>query len=73
MISDSERAKLDDWSNSRFQQPLTDDELRRLRRLLLDDDRASWLRKQVRVFTPWLVAAVSGVYAGWSFISGHWK
>lgn len=71
--SDTDRMALEDWLDPHPQAPLTDDETRRLRKLLQDDDRATWLRKQVRVFVPWIFGVVSGLYVAWNFIAGHWK
>lgn len=51
----------------------TELERRRLRKLLQDDDRATWLRRQVRVLTPWLFAVVGGLYGAWNYIAAHWK
>lgn len=70
---DSDKMTLDEWRNPHPQQPFTDDERKRLRKLLQDDDRATWLRKQVRVFTPWLIAVVGGVYAVTNWALSHWK
>lgn len=53
--------------------PFTDFERKRLRKLLQDDDRATWLRRQVRILTPWVVAIVGGCYGAWNFIATHWK
>ena len=53
--------------------PLTQAEVLRLRVLLREDDRATWLRKQIRVFTPWLVATVAAAYSFGSWIVSHWK
>jgi hypothetical protein len=55
------------------QEPFTDEERRRLRKLLVDDDRATWARKQIRIFTPWLIALAGGVYAFADWIQKHWK
>jgi hypothetical protein len=52
---------------------LTADERKRLRKLLLDDSHATWLRKQARVWVPVLFAVVSGMIAVGSWIAAHWK
>lgn len=53
--------------------PFTEFERQRIRKLLQDDDRATWLRRQVRVLTPWVVALIGGGYSLWSFLAQHWK
>jgi hypothetical protein len=55
------------------QPPLTDAERRAVRRLIKDDEHATWLRKQVRVFTPWLIAVVTALYAFFNWVQSHWK
>lgn len=55
------------------QLPLTEEELRRIRGLLRDDDRATWLRKQLKIFVPAIIAVVSAVYAAVSWVVSHWK
>jgi hypothetical protein len=63
---------LESWRNPQ-QPPLTDDERRRVRQMLQDDDRATWLRKQVRIITPWLVTVVATAYGVFTWVSAHWK
>lgn len=55
------------------EEPLTQAELRRLRKLLADDAHATWLRKQIRVFTPWAAAFIGGCIAVYNFFVAHWK
>lgn len=73
MSGDSENLDLERWRDPTPQPVFTDDERRRIRKLLEDDDHATWLRKQVRVFTPWLIAVVGGVYALVNWAQSHWK
>jgi hypothetical protein len=53
--------------------PLSEVEVMRLRKLLRADDRATWARKQIMTFTPWVVGLVSGLWAAWEFITKHFK
>jgi hypothetical protein len=53
--------------------PLTPDEIRHMRRLMLDDDRATWLRKQVKVWLPWLLTIVAGLWAFIDWVMKHVK
>lgn len=67
MIDDSSPAKFDDYN------PFTPDEVRRLRKLLTDDDRATWARKQLRIIVPLLVTILVGAYNLWAWIERHLK
>lgn len=67
MIDDSSPAKFDDHN------PFTPDEVRRLRKLLTDDDRATWARKQLRIIVPLLVTILVGAYNLWAWIERHLK
>jgi len=53
--------------------PLSDAEVTRLRKLLRDDDRATWARKQIVTFTPWVVAVVSAAWASVDYFVKHFK
>jgi hypothetical protein len=53
--------------------PLSDAEVMRLRKLLRADDRATWARKQIMTFTPWVVAVVSAGWAAVDYIVKHFK
>lgn len=72
LTSESDRAPLDEWHR---QLPLSEDELRRLRKLLVDEDRATWLRKQLKVIVPAMVFVLSTCYALGVWIASHfsWK
>lgn len=59
--------------NPRAEEPFTPEELRRLRKLLAEDAHATWLRKKIRVFTPWAVAFVGGCITVYNFVMSHWK
>jgi hypothetical protein len=41
--------------------PLSAEELRHLRQMLLEDSHATWLRKKVKVFLPWAIAIGTGL------------
>ncbi len=71
--NETDDARLEGWRNPQPQGPFTDNELKRLRQLLQDDDRATWLRKQIRVFTPWVVTVVAGIWALAEWLSKHLK
>lgn len=51
--------------------PLTTDEIKQLRKVLRDEDRAAWARKQLRILTPIVVAVVVGAWQLWQWISNH--
>lgn len=70
---DTDPMTLDDWRSPQPQPPLSDYELKRLRKVLQDDDRATWLRRQVRVFTPWLIAIVGAIATAVAWVQSHWK
>lgn len=61
------------WSITKVDEPLTSEEVRRLRRLLVEDAHATWLRKKIRVFTPWIIGVVGGLIAAYNAIAAHWK
>lgn len=52
-----------------------EDERARLRRVLQEYDRATWLRRQIRVFVPWVAAVVAALWGVIEFLSKHiqWK
>ncbi len=51
--------------------PFTTQEVARLRRLLVDDDRATWARKQLRIIVPLVVSVVVGAYQLWAWVERH--
>lgn len=53
--------------------PLSARELKRLREMLIDDDRATWARKRIAVFIPWFVAVVGGLYGLYETVGKHFK
>ncbi len=53
--------------------PFSKEEIQRLRKLLRDDDRATWARKQMRVVLPWFVSIVVGAAALIDWVSKHIK
>lgn len=73
MEVDTDKMNLDEWRNPQPQSPLTNEELKRLRKVLQDDDRATWLRKKVRVFTPWAITVAGAIAAVGSWMHSHWK
>lgn len=50
---------------------LTPDERKALRRLIRDDERASWAWKKVRVVVPAMVAVVAGLWQAWEWVVRH--
>ena len=51
--------------------PLTKSEVVQLRKMLVDDDHATWLRKQVKVFVPWIATVVASGYGLVLWVSKH--
>ena len=51
------------------QQPLTDEEMVKVRRILEADDRARWLWSTARVWATWIAAIALGATAGWDVLS----
>jgi hypothetical protein len=64
---------LEELLDAQSSEPFSELERKRLRKLLQDDDRATWLRRQIRVLTPWTFAVVGAVYGAWNYLSAHWK
>lgn len=56
---DTDNAPLDDEDD----RPFGPDERRKLRHVLREADRADWLRKRIKVFTPWLIAVGGAMVA----------
>lgn len=78
MLSTGKPPSLDNMDESRpspldGDTPLTAEERRRLRGLLLDDDRATWARKKLMVLVPVVVSAIVGLWQAWEFLSKHVK
>lgn len=56
------------------QTPLTEAEVKQLRRLLRDDDRATWARRQLRhLVWPLVVAVVVALWQAGQWVVGHVK
>lgn len=53
--------------------PLSPKEVLHVRRLLRDDDRASWALKRLRVLIPVVVAVVAGAWQVWDWAARHIK
>lgn len=51
--------------------PLTPTERKALRRLLREDERATWAWKKLRVLVPAGVTAVVALWQGWEWVSRH--
>ena len=54
-------------------EPFAPEERRRLRRLLLEAERASWARKKLMVLVPVVTSLVVGLWQLWSWIEKHLK
>ena len=52
---------------------LTAEERKALRRLIRDDERASWAWKRLRVVTPVAVAVVVALWQAWDWAVRHVK
>ena len=55
------------------QKVLTEQEIRHLREIMQSDDRATWARKQIKVFGPWMVGVVVGIWQFWNWAYAHFK
>lgn len=51
--------------------PFTAEERRRLRGLLVDDDRATWARKKIAVLVPIVVSLVGGLWVAGEWVVKH--
>jgi len=49
--------------------PLSDRELKSLRRIIRDDDRARWFWRSMRIWATYISAAIAGLYASWEVIA----
>lgn len=49
--------------------PLSDAEVKRLRRLLRDEDRAKYFWRTLRIWGSWGGGVIGGIYIGWDTIS----
>jgi hypothetical protein len=76
-MSESDRIPLDEDYHHARQLPLSAEELRRLRKLLIADDRATWATRQFKiVIIPLIVAIVAVVTACYNlglWVASHWK
>lgn len=52
---------------------LTPDERKALRRLIRDDERASWAWKRLKVLMPAMVALVVGIWQAFDWVVKHVK
>jgi len=52
---------------------LTAEERKALRRLIRDDERATWAWKKLRVLVPAAVAVTTAIWQGWEAIRPHWR
>ncbi len=48
--------------------PLTDAELKRLRRIIREEDRWAWAKRELRRWGGYIALLLSTVYASWDFI-----
>ena len=49
--------------------PLSEAELKKVRRILLAEDRWAWAKREMRRWGGYLALAISTVYATWEFIA----
>lgn len=47
---------------------LSEHEIKRLRRLLRDDDRARWMWASFRIWLGWAIAAPAAIYAAYAAV-----
>ena len=45
--------------------PLSDDELKKIRAIIESDSRAKWLWASIRTWATWVAAVVLGITVGW--------
>jgi len=48
--------------------PLTDAELKKVRRIILEEDRSKWFWREARRWGGYGAAAIGGIYASWEFL-----
>ena len=48
--------------------PLSEVELRQIRRIIIADNRAAWLWASLRIWAGWLVGAPVAIYAAWAAV-----
>lgn len=72
-VTESDRAKLDEDFHRRREFPLSEDELRKVRELMRNDDRQKWAVRQLKILAPAVVAIVTLCYALGAWIASHWK
>lgn len=48
--------------------PLSDTELKKVRRIILEEDRSKWFWREARRWGGYGAAAVGGIYASWEFL-----
>lgn len=53
------------------QKPLSNDELKALRQVLVDAEHATWLRKKIFIIAPVVFAAVTLVMSGVNWVVTH--
>jgi hypothetical protein len=51
--------------------PLTAAERKALRRLLRDEERASWAWKRLRIVTPIVVGVMVAMWQAWDWVAKH--
>lgn len=72
MAADTDNGDLDIW-REHHQPPLSDKEIYNLRKLMDQESHATWLRKRIRVLTPWLIAVAGAIVAAVDWFSKNLK
>jgi hypothetical protein len=54
-------------------EPLSDDEIAELRRIIEEEKHVTWLRKQLKVWVPLVVTIVGGLYALINWLVPRWN
>lgn len=52
-------------------EPLAPLEILKLRRILEEYAHATWLRKKIRIFLPWILGVSAGLYGGWQWLVSY--
>lgn len=73
MSNEQTQEFLEDLLDTSKVEPLSPIELRRIRRMVDEYDKAAWLKKKIMIWTPWVISIVGGLYAVWTVIAAHWQ
>lgn len=69
MSADTDHGELYDGKIRDDDKPFTYEERRKLREVLREADRADWLRKRIKVLTPWIIAVGGAFVASIDWLS----